>query len=435
MVAWQWGATRGPGKLKVRHGWLSSYFQGVGVKRLAAVDASADSSNQHEVTGSEPMLRVLGDADRKFPRGGQDRRFRATYIWLGGEGEAVTEEGRLSWYDSRRNVPSRSPEWRLYYQDNAVTALMRPGDTLFVARRPEDHLLFIVTPEGATGESQLMWLFGLAEQPGLEFEPRTFGPGTDSEIGFAARFILDELGIDAEEPEADQLDALIDRFGLTFPATRTFSELARTSLPDISARDAPDQALVAWMEREELLFRRLERRLVASRIASGFRSAEGEDVDGFLSFSLSVQNRRKSRVGHALEHHLGAVFAAHGVRCIRGGETENRNKPDFLFPGQVEYRDPAFPSRDLTMLGAKSTLKDRWRQVLSEAERISPKHLLTLEPGVSENQTAEMQVKALQLVVPRPLHATYRPAQQAWLMDLQGFMGLVIERQRRHPHG
>ena len=64
------------------------------------------------------------------------------------------------------------------------------------------------------------------------------------------------------------------------------------------------------------------------------------------------------------------------------------------------------------MLGAKSTLKDRWRQVLSEAERIDNKHLLTLEPGISENQTSEMQVKQLQLVLPRKLHESFRPAQQ-----------------------
>ncbi len=81
------------------------------------------------------------------------------------------------------------------------------------------------------------------------------------------------------------------------------------------------------------------------------------------------------------------------------------------------------------MLGAKSTLKDRWRQVLSEAKRIDNKHLLTLEPGISENQTEEMQAKRLQLVVPRRLHGTYRLTQQAWLMDVAGFLSIVRERQ------
>ena len=410
---------------------LSDYFIGVGAKTLAAVDADASSSNQHEVTGSKPLLRILGDRDRKLPKGsGEDTRFFATYIWLGAEQEALTEEARLSWYDSRRNDETRSAEWRLYYQTNAVTEMMRPGDTLFVARTPEDHLFFIVVPDGSTMQNQLIWLFGLDEQPGLVFESREIGTDTDAELDFVARYILDELGIEPEEPEADRLDSLIERFGLEFPKTRVFSQLARTSMPEVSAADDPDLALVAWMDREEQLFRRLERRIVAARIGDGFRAPDGADVDGFLSFSLSVQNRRKARAGQALENHLEAVFEAQGIGYVRGAETENRNRPDFLFPGQVEYRDSLFPDARLTMLGAKSTLKDRWRQVLSEAVRIPEKHLLTLEPGVSENQTDEMRAKQLQLVVPRRLHNTYRLTQQAWLMDMAAFIDLVRNRQQ-----
>ena len=152
---------------------------------------------------------------------------------------------------------------------------------------------------------------------------------------------------------------------------------------------------------------------------------------GFLGFSLSVQNRRKARAGQALEHHLEALFIANNISYVRGAETENRNKPDFLFPGQTAYHDHAFDPARLTMLGAKSTLKDRWRQVLSEATRIPEKHLLTLAPGVSENQTDEMRAKNLQLVIPQRLHDTYRPAQQIWLMNVADFVKLVGERQDR----
>jgi hypothetical protein len=413
----------------MRRGLLSHHFEGIAVKRLAAVDANPESSNQHEVTGSEPLVRILGDQDRKKPRGGDDNRFYATYIWLGGAQEAVTEEGRLSWYDSRRNDPKRSSEWRLYYQENTVTELMRPGDVLFVARKPDDHLLFIVTPDGSTIRNQLLWLFGLDDQLGLQFEPQEIGDDNDAELDFAARYILDELGIEPEEPEADMLDGLIGKFGLKFPSTRVFSKLARDSLPDVSPDDDADAALLAWMEREEQLFRRLERHIVADRLTSGFVAGDSADVDGFLGFSLSVQNRRKARAGSALENHLEAVFDAHAIRYVRGAETENKNKPDFLFPGEAEYRDPHFPSARLTMLGSKSTLKDRWRQVLSEATRINQKHLLTLEPGISENQTNEMGAKNLRLVVPKRLHETFRPAQQAWLMDLSAFLVLVAHRQ------
>jgi hypothetical protein len=187
---------------------------------------------------------------------------------------------------------------------------------------------------------------------------------------------------------------------------------------------------MAWIENEEALFRRLERRIVSQRLRSGFMSADdAADVDGFIAFSLSVQNRRKSRAGQSLENHLEALFKARGISFARGAETENKNKPDFLFPGADEYRDTTFPAARLTMLGSKSSLKDRWRQVLAEARRIDEKHLITLEPGISHTQTDQMRSERLQLVIPRLLHHTFKPAQQAWLMSLGDFVELTLRRQ------
>lgn len=67
--------------------------------------------------------------------------------------------------------------------------------------------------------------------------------------------------------------------------------------------------------------------------------------------------------------------------------------------------------------------------MLSEASRITHKHLLTLEPGISENQTDEMKVKQLQLVIPAAIHGTYKPVQQTWLMNVSEFVNLVEEKQ------
>src|SRR3546814_16345179 len=81
------------------------------------------------------------------------------------------------------------------------------------------------------------------------------------------------------------------------------------------------------------------------------------------------------------------------------------------------------------MLAVKSTCKDRWRQVLAEADKIDDKHILTLEPRISANQTSEMQAKRLQLVVPRPPHETYNADQQAWLFAIRAFTELALSRQ------
>jgi hypothetical protein len=200
-------------------------------------------------------------------------------------------------------------------------------------------------------------------------------------------------------------------------------------LTEVSPKDDADAVLMAWIEREELLFRRLERRVVADRLTAGFLANKIPDVDGFIAFSLSVQNRRKSRAGKSLEHHVAALFAARKLKFERGVETEHRNRPDFLFPGRAAYQDKNFKAEKLTMLGSKSSCKDRWRQVLSEAQRIPHKHLLTLEPGISENQTDEMKAKKLQLILPASLHHTYRDTQRAWLMNVEDFVKIVKAKQ------
>ncbi len=156
---------------------------------------------------------------------------------------------------------------------------------------------------------------------------------------------------------------MLENFKGIFPTTREFSAYARSTLKDIVPQDGADDVLMAWLEREEILFRTLERHLIGDRLTQGFDG----DVYSFISFSLSVQNRRKSRVGLSLENHLESLFTALGVRYSRTAVTENKTKPDFLFPGHAEYHDPAFNHLNLIMLGVKTTCKDRWRQVLAEA--------------------------------------------------------------------
>ncbi len=149
------------------------------------------------------------------------------------------------------------------------------------------------------------------------------------------------------------------------------------------------------------------------------------DVDGFLEFSLSVQNRRKSRAGYALANHVEAVLMAHRLTFKREATTEKRNGPDFLFPNEEAYHNEGFQAPNLTMLGVKTTCKDRWRQVLAEADRVEMKHLLTFEPGISSAQTTEMRRSKLRLVVPKHLHESYLPTQRNEIISVAEFIELV----------
>lgn len=403
----------------MKAGYLSEFFTAVGMKTLSAVEADAARSNQHEYNGDKGLMRVFGRATGKHV-------YKALYIYLSdGDDEPVVANGTVTWYDARQNHPTRS-EHRLYFPTTTVSTCAAEGDLLVVGRRPDDSVLVIIAQGGSTIANQMQWLFSV--QLGHKgFSVREELETEQDRIQFASSFVLEQLGIEAEAPAAPAtyLDTMLEMFGGKFPSTGEFSAYARSTVPEIDPRDDPDAALMGWMEREEILFRTLEKHLLGDHLRKGF----AEDVDGFIAFSLSVQNRRKSRVGRALENHLEVVFTRNNIRYERGAVTEGKSKPDFLFPGSREYGDQYFDAALLTMLGVKTTCKDRWRQVLAEARRIERKHLLTLETAISGHQTDEMRENHLQLVIPRSLHSTYTAAQQRNLLDLAGFTEVLRARE------
>jgi EcoRII C terminal len=405
----------------MRYGSLSDHFTGIAAKRLSAVEVDTARSNQHEFNGTSALKQLLGD-ETFIER-------NSRFIWLGRENEGISDDAPVSWYDARAAHPTRT-EWRLYFKNNAVMQAATTGDLLVVGRRQNGEILFLIAPDGSTLENQIAWLFGLDGTLGAGFRFEGFEGAGDRGLDFVSRFVLEELGVEPEEPETDKFDNLIERFGVIFPTSREFSLLARRHAEVPDPRDDPDGALMGWLEFEDALFRRLERHIVAARLQSGFTTTGQADVDGFLQFSLSVQNRRKSRMGLSFENHVEAALTQLSIRHDRGARTEGNSKPDFLFPGAAAYHDAKFDARHLTMLGVKSTLKDRWRQVLAEAQRIGSKHLLTIEPGISVGQTDEMKRQSLQLVMPCALHATFTPGQAGWLMTFAAFTDLVRARQK-----
>jgi hypothetical protein len=413
----------------MKKGYLSECFEGVAAKRLSAVEADVLRSNQHEFNGVEGLRQLLGEAKGKVP-------YEAKVLYLSdSENLPVIEDATFTWYDARQKAREERGvmrwEHRLYFPSTTVSMLAAEGDLLVIAKRRDSGLLVIVARKESEIARQIEWLFGFAEASSSGFSVKSKLETERDRLDFVSRFILENIGVEIDVSEERFLEDMIQRFQGKFPETRVFSAYARSTLKDVSPLDDADSVLMAWMDREEVLFRTLERHLISDRLAAGFAESgrSGADVDGFLAFSLSVQNRRKSRVGRALENHIETIFKEQGIRYSRTAITENRSKPDFLFPGISEYRDPDFEQARLLMLGVKSTCKDRWRQVLAEADRIAEKHLLTLEAAISTGQTDEMKAKNLQLVLPRSLHSSYTSTQQNWLIGIADFIDLVRRKQ------
>jgi hypothetical protein len=247
----------------------------------------------------------------------------------------------------------------------------------------------------------------------------------NQQLELLRRQILTELDLEVTVPaRPSDEELMLEKYGRTFPTTKDMSALARSQV-EVDMQK-PDEVLVRWLDREEELFRALETVIIGERLKVGFKS-----VDEFIAYSLSVQNRRKSRMGFALQNHLSEVFTQQRLQFTAQARTEGNNRPDFIFPGEQQYHDAGFDVSLLIMLGVKSTSKDRWRQVLTEADRIPRKHLCTLEPGISTKQTDEMTRQELTLVVPATLHETYTRTQRGWLLSLGGFIEFARKKQNQ----
>jgi hypothetical protein len=338
----------------MKNGYLSQYFDGVAAKILSQVEANKLVSHQHEFNGVEELRNLLGEPQEKV-------KYNAKFMYFTDFDDVpVIEQGKLSWYDSRKGQPHRSPEYRLYFADNTVMQMANAGDILIIAKqKSSDELLLIVAERETTIAAQLLWLFGFSslEHPG--FSIREELELEQDRIAFASRIVLENIGIEVEIADENYLDDMLKKFNGSFPSTREFSAYARATLTDIDSLSDFDSMLMTCYEREEILFRTLEKHIVADRLSQGFTGDGG--VENFFQFSISAQNRRKSRAGLALENHLEFILQKNSIRYDRSAITENKSKPDFLFPGIQEYKDITFNAIYLTMLGVKSTCKDRWR--------------------------------------------------------------------------
>lgn len=405
----------------MQQGYLSQYFEGVAAKKLSAVEADPGVSNQHEFNGVCDLKKIFGAPEGKL-------RLKTSFLYLDDDSEPVNAEGTLTWYDARFNHPKRT-EWRLYYPSNDVSNYMSAGDSLYICKRKDNTVLAVIARSFSSVENQLNWLFDIHGLVDQSFKVKDLPELNKNELIYASRLVLDTIGIPVISYADEYLEDMISRFGNSFPKTRIFSNYAKSTLPAFSYTDDPDYALLSLLDREEILFRAFEKHLIAGRLEQGFLRGSEVDVDEFIAFSLSVQNRRKSRIGQALENHFEDILKENLIIYSRTPITENRSRPDFIFPGISFYINPEFPTIKLTMLGVKSTCKDRWRQVLDEADRIDRKHLLTLEAAISENQTDSMLDRNLQLVVPYRLHTSYTAKQQRWLYRIQDFLDEVRQKQ------
>ena len=86
-------------------------------KKLSAVEADPDRSNQHEFNGVGELKVMLGTARKKVP---------AIFTI---RGQVGSYQQNVTWYDAREEHETRS-EFRLYFPTNPVMKAAKEGDSI-----------------------------------------------------------------------------------------------------------------------------------------------------------------------------------------------------------------------------------------------------------------------------------------------------------------
>lgn len=217
---------------------------------------------------------------------------------------------------------------------------------------------------------------------------------------------------------------------IEFPTTYELSLNARNCYNSAYAitasviKENPDLEILNWLDAEFQLFKTIENDRYTLRIQTPFKT-----VEELVNVANTILNRRKSRAGKSLEHHLAEVFKTFELSFETQSVTEDKKKPDFLFPNVGAYLNTNFDSGKLVTLASKTTCKDRWRQILNEADRVKTKHLFTLQQGISKNQLEEMYKYNVCLVVPKTYLTSFPKDFRERILTLDGFIQHVQSKQ------
>lgn len=122
-------------------------------------------------------------------------------------------------------------------------------------------------------------------------------------------------------------------------------------------------------------------------------------IDALL---LSAAQQRKSRAGYSFEHHIEAMLSDGGVPFEKQVVIEAKKRPDFILPSFALYADLGRTDREAIVLSAKTTLRERWKQVGQEMKNCDL-YLATVDENIAANAIEDMAAQGIRLVVPESL--------------------------------
>lgn len=349
------------------------------------------------------------------------------------------------------NYTSKGAETHMTGVPKAAFRDLGPASWLVMAPKPdaaEPTYLSLTIDSASDAASVLTETLGL----GTEFVVGVLAPA--AVVAHERNLIMDF----AEEVAAAWLAGDVARFAddrAAMPTTAALAELARTAFLrsqgmaalDPFAFDAPGDAIreisrvIEWDLFRD--YQRKERAVELVRAVFGdqpadmdMRSVVRRMVDSIGEIDrimLSASQQRKSRAGYSFEHQIEAMLVAGRIPFAKQVVMDAKKRPDFVLPSLKHLRtNLEGPARGL-ILSAKTTLRERWKQVEREMSG-SDLFLATVDETIAANAIEDMASMNITLVVPESLKSSKSTeyVRHANVVDFASFFGSEL-RDARMP--
>lgn len=392
------------------------------VKKLSNNDRDwARYSNKHQAGvyipheqrdgGFFPTLEIM---KRDDPTADEIREKLFTTLWPQADTDDAHKRSRLVHYTSK------GQETHMTRLPKSVFAELMPASFLVMGRIiiEGESAFECLTIDSASDEASLLAeLFEIGPDFLIdEFDPaRLRGQEHDRILDFAEEVIAAWLAGEIE---------MFARSNAAMPGTLELASMARQAflekygLKTINPFEikSPGDALreisrsIEWKLFRE--FQRKERAVELVKAVLGDQpvSVHAADVIRRLvdalpaidALMLSASQQRKSRAGYSYEHHIEAMLADGSIPFEKQAIIAAKKRPDFILPSQ-KFMESSQPGAETALiLSAKTTLRERWKQV--EREKGARKlYLTTVDENIAGNAIEDMASFGVHLVIPESL--------------------------------
>jgi len=198
---------------------------------------------------------------------------------------------------------------------------------------------------------------------------------------------------------------LFDDFKSNMPGNLEISEdVAKYAVQDRDADYIKRNFSDILMQMQDGIYEKyLQKQYEAGQLVINGRIKTGSiDFNELDKLFLSISQSRKSRAGKAFEFTIQVLLESLSYPFSDQVVIEGA-KPDYVMPSEEYFRKQPLDSIVFT---AKRTLRERWRQVVTEANKGYGYFLATIDENISSNQIQQAETHKIYIVVPKSLKET-----------------------------